>query len=428
MNIWFIARNFPPINTIGAERPKKLVRSLTARGHEVTLFTVSTALSHEVFECAGCRVVRSTDWLTVEPGRSRGMAGRVFRRLVDKVLGDQGWSWMLGLSRSMRAQLIQDGAPEMVIATGSPFLTFIVVTIFAGMKKIPLVLDYRDAWSNNPHHKSPVPMLRLLYRWIERTINQRASVITTVSQNTANALLGARDSAVIYNLPDMGYVREISSERRLDKIQSTDGCLVIGYAGTLYPGRDLDVICEAISTISDSRRNRIRFVYCGSSSERARRSFKRFEVENLLLDLGVKSKDDALAVARGCDLMVSIIASTSVSPDDALRGVITTKIFDYFVLGKRFLNLVPPGFEVSSLLTSHGLLGHIDLDPQNVAAIRDVIDELLQRKMDGDDEHFAICEQSECLLEAWEAQMSRLDGLLKSIASSPARDGGVRCP
>jgi len=418
MRIWFVAQAFPPSETIGVERAKKFVRHWAGRGHHVTVFTVKNGVTPRAERFCGAFVRRSAtifpDLFASNASRYREVA-RFLSRVLTAVLGDFGWNWVLGLSRDLQAELAANGRPDVVIATGRPFLTFKTVARFSRKHGIPFVLDYRDAWSENPHATYDNPLRRTLTRWLERRVNSEASAVVTVSRLTANVLLGARNPLVIYNLPDLAYAKELQELARGVGPLVGDR-LTFGYGGMLYPGRDFEPLCAAISRLTPAERAEVEVHYCGSSGARARASFRSHGIEEVLVDHGPLSKPAAVSLIVSCDVALSVIASRDEPGNQALYGVITTKIFDYLVLGKEVLNIVPPGFEFTALAKSLGVSGLNDADPCAIASITEYIRVRSRAKRRAD-----VCHQSpesgdpNKLIRAWGAQVARFDLLLERV-------------
>lgn len=421
MNIWFVAFYFPPINIIGTERPKKFLRYFAEKRLDATVFTVDVPEMDEVetfagFPCQRSKAAYEDYHFRSSTSRKQSSFLRWFiPRAITALLDDSGWTWMPSLRRDLEKAWSGGNRPDVIIATGRPFLTFLTVSRFAMKHGIPFVLDYRDAWSRNPHPSYDTWFRRKLLSWLEKRTNKQADAIVTVSHMTAGALNTDKSPVIIYNLPDQGYMDELKAYApQVDPLPPDK--LVMVYTGTLYPGRDLDPICAAIGKLDNAARNQIEVHYCGNSYARAAAAFERYGIQDKLISHGSLSKLDATRLVATGDIALSIICSETETDNDALRGVITTKVFDYLLLNKDVLNIVPEGFEFRTFADEAGLVGLNNYTPEDAIGIADFLREKLAGKglerapVDGD--------RTAKMIAAWDAQMAKLDTLLAEIARS----------
>lgn len=419
LSVWLVARAFPPETAIGAERPKKFVRHFSKNGFATTIFTVTQNAQEKFCVFNGAPVRRSAPMFSRYFENSEKRAASPWRRLqlflpriITAAFDDSGWTWMYSLHRDLEQAWSEGNRPDVIIATGRPFLTFLTVSYFARKHSVPFVLDYRDAWSRNPHPSHDTWLRRTLLNWLEKRTNKQADGIITVSHLTADALNTDKSPVVIYNLPDQGYVDELQAYVPQFGLMSTDK-LVLVYSGTLYQGRDLDPVCAALATLDSAVLNRIEVHYCGNSTARALEAFERYGVQDQLISHGILSKSDATRLLASSDIAVSIISSKVVTENDALRGVITTKVFDYLLLDKDVLNIVPQGFEFRTFAYEVGLAGLKNYTPDEIDGISEFLKAKLAAK--GSSVGPAGSKSTPKLIAAWDAQMAKLDTLLANI-------------
>lgn len=421
MNIWFVAFYFPPINIIGAERPKKILRHFAKTQLDATVFTVDAPEMDEVetfagFPCQRSKVAYEDYHFRSSTSQEQPSFLRWFiPRAITALLDDSGWTWMPSLRRDLEKAWSEGNRPDVIIATGRPFLTFLTVSRFARKQGIPFVLDYRDAWSRNPHPSYDSWVRRKLLNWLEGRANRQADGIVTVSHLTAEALNTDKSPVIVYNLPDQGYMDELKAYVPQVDLLSHDK-LVLVYTGTLYPGRDLDPICAAMTKLDNAVRSRIEVHYCGNSSARAEAAFERYGVQDQLISHGSLSKSDATRLVASGDIALSIICSETNTENDALRGVITTKVFDYLLLDKDVLNIVPEGFEFRTFADEAGLEGLKNYAPEDVDGIADFLRAKLAAK--GTEGAPGGGDSTATMIAAWDAQMAKLDALLADICGT----------
>ncbi|MDF1848798.1 MAG: glycosyltransferase [Parvibaculaceae bacterium] len=413
--IWIVAKWFPPINTIGAERPKKLMNYFRSKGDLTTIFTIARPSGAEADLLLPDVAVRRSNVLVSEylfRDEQKGFGSRLkilAAQIVSTLFDDSGWLWMLGLRSDLKKEIC-NRRPDLIIATGRPFLTFFVVAAFCKKNRIPFILDYRDAWANNPHATYNTRIRRKMISWMERKLNLKADAITTVSQMTAASLGSAKKPLVVYNFPDANYANEvIDSAREAPAFDRHK--LTLAFAGTLYPGRDFDPICEALKSLPVEIQEGIEVHYCGNSAHRALSSFRKFGLEQIIKNHGQLSKKESMRLVAGCDIALSIIASDNFEPSDALQGVISTKIFDYLLLGKEVLNLIPDGFEFRELAESVKMQNVSSFCPTDLDGVRTY----LEKKTRENFSKKSSTQAAMTLVGQWEQQMRVLDDTIESI-------------
>jgi hypothetical protein len=216
LRILLIAWYFPPSNTIAAVRLGKLAKFLTSAGHDVRVLTArglpyAQTLTVEIPEQ---RIYR-TDWLDINSlsGRAKnalrralkrpakpavtpgpasiaarkpprgtsyfgGQASKLYQLLFNIPDKQIGW---LPAARKRAMQLINEWRPDAIFASAPPFTALLLGYLLSKATGIPLIVEYRDRWSDDPYY--PPPWWRgRLEQWLESKITRHAAAITTVSE------------------------------------------------------------------------------------------------------------------------------------------------------------------------------------------------------------------------------------------------------
>jgi hypothetical protein len=83
------------------------------------------------------------------------------------------------------------------------------------------------------------------------------------------------------------------------------------------------------------------FHYYGSSSLLVTKEFEKYNMLNFLTDHGHVSKEDSIRALGNADILISLVDDGKNGYDDAIAGIMTTKVFDYFLTGKPILSIGP---------------------------------------------------------------------------------------
>jgi peptidoglycan/xylan/chitin deacetylase (PgdA/CDA1 family) len=250
---------------------------------------------------------------------------------------------------------------RVVIATGPPFIPFGAVASWTTRRSVPLILDYRDLWTANPHGDW-TRAARAAVGWLfERRTNRRARVITTVSAGCATMLSAGTPEVpvrVLFNTPDQAYldyfrtvVAEVNTRDRQAK-EAGPSLLHMVFAGQVYQGCTFAPVLKAVQALPDESWRRVRLHYYGASSALAQREFVQFGLGECLVDHGKVSKDESVRAICGADLLLSLIHTDRVARDPAVAGHMSTKVYDYFLSGIPILNIGPINADVNAFAAS----------------------------------------------------------------------------
>lgn len=362
----FLAYAFPPSPAIGAVRAWSMAKYLARLGWDITVVTPrpgagfsAEALSRVDQDCrqegiarlfAGRQVwLNPNATLSGQPGAwLRQYPTRVFGRL-GRALGI-GWDEVWAGACYRRLARIKPGSVDLVLATGSPFSSFVVARWVARKLGVPYVLDYRDPWSLNTLSSRPWPTL---VRRLERAILRDAALTLMVSPSQAAAQAQAfgmvKPPLVITNGYDPEQLAGVTA-RPFD-----DFALV--YAGEFYTGqREIDPVLLALKRVRvmmPATRLPIRLHYYGGSAQQVQAKSRHYGVEDLVACHGRVSREEALAAIKASDITV-VIAGIADTANQIERGIVTGKLFEPLGLGKRILLIAPAGNDAVPMVEESG--------------------------------------------------------------------------
>jgi glycosyltransferase involved in cell wall biosynthesis len=226
--ILILAYDFPPYNSIGAQRPASWLKYFPLNEIDTTIVTrhwsrdVASPIDYikpsenqkesneEISELS--RVIRAPfnpnyrDKLILKYGFEKKI---IFRKAVSYIFSyakffikrfDETYS----IYKSAEAYIIKN-KPDLIIATAEPFILFKHAQKLSEKYHIPWVADYRDCWSNNiSAGKKGIfnSTNSLMLSAIEKCIVKKAALITTPSPSyklKLKELHADKEIEVIYN-------------------------------------------------------------------------------------------------------------------------------------------------------------------------------------------------------------------------------------
>jgi glycosyltransferase involved in cell wall biosynthesis len=353
----FIAYYFPPIQTVAAVRAWNIAKCLARLGWQVDVVTVAldclkNSDARELDE-PGLRVLRARHrWRFLSPpylmtrntGPSR-LLGGLCRRLADRLSIEREVGWYRSAMVLCQGNALS--RPDVVMATGGPFLSFEIASRIGAQFHCPIVLDYRDLWTNNPHAKAKGSG-RLMRK--ERELVQKAYALTVVSPGIAEELRGrypfGKNIRIItngYDPEEMGVVTPTQFDHS-----------AIVYAGQFYPPlRSVLPVFRACARASDQGMRGWRFHYFGRDEKHVLESAESASISDQLVLHGVRPRQECLAATAGAHLSV-VIASVAPQASGPEKGIVTGKVFEALGMGTPILLVAPEGGDAEEIVRDRG--------------------------------------------------------------------------
>lgn len=272
MKVLILCYDFPPLISIGGQRPyswykylpKAQVTIITRHWSSSVLQTedyVKPTIAEVIVESdeRGNKVIRTPfvpnlrDRLLVCFGHSRFTLFRKLLTLFYSVFEHLFFVFDSKAAIYAEAQKqIARQKPDIILATGEPFILFKYAHQLAAEHHIKWVADYRDGWTNNQGKQTWGVLQHLIFkffRWREKKYVSNASLITTAAPAYATALQAIhpkKNIQVVYN----GFDEDAFSPS--DNYLPGTTKFVITYAGTIYPHQNLEMFLQGVKDFLSS--------------------------------------------------------------------------------------------------------------------------------------------------------------------------------
>ena len=175
-----MARALPPSSIAGVHRPLSWMRYGETLGWRVTSFQSETPVNQREHGDELLALVPQSVHRWVVPSLPWKPAWRLTPQI------DGGFPLALAFARHA-ARTMADDPPSVVLASGPPFFSFVAAWVTARHFGVPLVVDYRDEWTECPFDfvtKGPDDL-----RWERRCLRDAAAVLFTTESMRAHHLL-----------------------------------------------------------------------------------------------------------------------------------------------------------------------------------------------------------------------------------------------
>jgi Glycosyl transferase 4-like domain len=365
LRLLYLAYAFPPSAAIGAVRAWNTARYLSDLGWEVTVVTPRVASDPEnarikevEAKIGAAGIVRilvdrrsvSAERLTSLPPSKWVLrqSTRALQRFFSFVgIGhDEAWCFSCAAACSNVAR--QDF--DLVLATGSPFCSFLVARSLAKRLRLPFVLDYRDPWSLSAFNLKRV---RWLTHFLEKSVLRGATAAIIVSRSWAK-----NQEKTFGNWASTKVITNGFDPTELSAISPVifDDFSVV-YAGSFYKGqREIDSVIEAVRVANQGLNRmgrRVKLHYFGGGEAHV---MERAEQINALEDVvvhGVVPRETVLGAIKGAGV-AAVIAGIGENVGLSERGITTGKIFEPLGLGVPILLVAPHQSDARTIVQECG--------------------------------------------------------------------------
>ncbi|MHA1200700.1 MAG: hypothetical protein ACTSQF_15380, partial [Candidatus Heimdallarchaeaceae archaeon] len=192
MRILFISYFFPPDKSVGGYRASSIVRTFAEEGIEMILLTANSEIknSEELKQYHNLEHIYNAKGSQI---RKIGYKTRILVGLellnLDKFLffPDLYYPWIKRAVKKGR-EILQEHKVDAIITTYPPYSSAVVGYKLSKEFNIPLVLDHRDPWTNNPTFKLPKLFVRKRHRKLETKVTKQAKLNVTVGEGYADLL------------------------------------------------------------------------------------------------------------------------------------------------------------------------------------------------------------------------------------------------
>jgi glycosyltransferase involved in cell wall biosynthesis len=403
--ILFIAYYFPPLGGSGVVRPVKFAKYLPQWGWKPTILTVEggdsffyddSMLSElpeivSVARVPSYEAIRTTrakeisDQLSLSGGRQNwvGLVVRTLKQFLKAAyfsvsIPDDKVGWCVPAAQSA-LQLARERSFQAILATSPPQSDLVIATWLKHRLRIPVVLDYRDEWTTNPHKYMPNPVTLWLNRLLERWVIRQADLLLVMSAGVQRnlydyGLFSHNSYTSCYVLPN-GY-----DPADYDGTPCPSSAKFrIVYTGSFYgdlriPDPFLLGLHAWLDQSPQSRAD-VEVLFLGSIYPRHRQLISALGLDDVVHIDGMVSHHEAVAAQQSASVLLLIMGKGEGT------AILPGKVFEYMGARRPILGIVHPEGESAHLLrqTATGTV----VDPDDVAAIGGALKTLFGKWREG---------------------------------------------
>ena len=393
------AAALPPSSSAGVYRPLSFMRYGSRLGWRIDAFSGEPLSGQSQHGEELLALVPKDATIHIVSSNARQPSYRIFPRV------DGGFTNALAHARYAIDSLAHD-PPDVVLASGPPFFTFVAALLVARRFGVPLVLDYRDEWTECPFDF--VSKDGNDRAWERRCLSAASAVLFTTKSHRRRQLdafpnLDARKTYVVPNgwEPEDFVGLQRNSERNGDGSDTMRIAHVGNLSGHSTPLDFLDSLAELL-TAQPEWIPRVRVRLIGRRSITADKAIRAFAFPSVLEVIDHVGKREASRRMQESDVLLLI-------SNPALERYLPGKLFDYLAARRPVLVFGSKG-ESSELIDE--LHAGVLCPPGSGTALRDALVRL--RALD--------VAQRDLIVDRWlaehrrEALASRAFGIIDTVA------------
>lgn len=367
--ILILCNDFPPVNSIGADRPyswykyfknydlypvvitKNWVESGNSRFKTILPERAEEITPNGIIIRAK-KIMTPSIWVTFNFGLRLSFIRRLFT-LIEKLLGFN--ISLLDQHREIYNEAfkyLEKNQVELVISTGEPFILFKYGSILKRKYKIKWIADYRDGWYLNHvtsiKKNSLIKLIRNVELKAEKKYIKNADLITTIDPFLANRLeiFTRIQTKYVYN----GFWNHITPKNKAKKNQNK---LILNHTGTLTNGQRIEVLLDVlvylkgIDKISEHsiELNLVGLEYFPDQMVRIKKY--KDKLKGILITTPRLKKEEANKMNLKADYLINFT--------DENYTAIYAKTYNYIACGKPILVIPGDNGLLDDIVTEHNL-------------------------------------------------------------------------
>lgn len=320
--VLFVAYDFPPCNSIGGSiRSEKFVKYLPDTGWQASVLSLQEAETKNKAENYQnvFRFSSFTPW----------------RKPYDVVA--YGWAWAL---YAQAKQILQDTQHQLIYVSCPPFpQTLTALLLKRRHYNIPVVVDFRDAWSLDPYVEGS-RLKKILYKWVFPHIEKVIiSGVDCLIFNTPSTLLAYQEKYPQHKSKMHCLANGFDEADFVDyKPSGSKADLHVLYAGRFgVGGRNPELVIKAIKILIDEG-VAIRFTFVGEDSPILRQLVEKQQLSAVVEIKGLVPHSEAVQMMARADALF-LYQEQSASKVSSVAG----KTYEYLRAGKPIIAVCPAG-------------------------------------------------------------------------------------
>ena len=349
-----IAYYYPPMGLSGVQRTLKFTKYMPRFNWEPTVITTGKTgyFAHDLTlleeaEKAGVIIKRTESFDPQSLLKRKGtmkMPPEIIRKTLSRVsktffIPDNKKFWS-HKAYNLAASILKHEHFDIIFVSGPPFSTFITAAKLRERFNIPLIIDYRDAWTGNQFAFNPTPYHSWKHKKLEDKVLRKADKVIVVNRLIKENLLKKfqfltfNDVLILphgFDSEDYENVEPIREEKRKCKIL---------YSGIFYESITPKYLLKAFKELSIERPDiaaNIELQFAGHFRRENQKLVARLGLQHFVREFGYLNHKETIRRIVSADVLWVMLSNKQ------MAAVTPGKLFEYFGSRKPVLATLPEG-------------------------------------------------------------------------------------
>lgn len=361
--VLIISYYFPPLGMGGVQRTAKFCKYLGRFGYEPYVLT-SAPKSYYAFDDTlqeelhinNVKIFRTGGF---EPQKEKykqiNFKAESKRKLLSKLaqvflLPDTKILWKSKALELCR-EIIKFNNIDLIFATAPPYTDFLIGKELSEEFKLPLVIDYRDAWYDCPYNYYATPVHKLIHKKLERGVLAKANAIITINEKIKDLIesryriakqKGVKIITQGFDPEDIEKATDISEKLKAEKKR-----MRFCYAGSFFNFMTPEYFLKAMKIVFDKipeAKENIEAYFIGLFPEEHKKTTEQLNLQNNIVTAGYKNHVECISYELSSDVLWLMIGRS-----EASDMISTGKLYEYIATAKPILACLPDGVAKKSL-------------------------------------------------------------------------------
>ncbi|GAB4336774.1 MAG: hypothetical protein Kow0037_18440 [Calditrichia bacterium] len=245
---------------------------------------------------------------------------------------------------------------DLLIATAPPFTSALIGKIFSGLSGVPLLLDMRDAWTNNPYLPEVSKIYNKIQTKLEAAVFKTAAATVFVNPHLQSYYLSKypylkeRPGCVVRN----GYDAEDFKSLETTHTKNDSRLFTIGIMGTIYSqGNAPYPLLKAVKLLREKEPHlagKLKIVFIGKWADDFLSRIREMGVEENCQFVAYRPHREALQLAKKMDMLSLAVEDRGPGSENVTPG----RIYEYLALRRPILAMGPAESDIKYLLEESG--------------------------------------------------------------------------
>ncbi|RLC45729.1 MAG: hypothetical protein DRH57_07455, partial [Candidatus Cloacimonadota bacterium] len=245
--------------------------------------------------------------------------------------------------------LIEHNKFSAIYATIGPYHTAITGYLLAKKYRLPLIIDYRDLWTQHPYLSFITTLHKNIAEQWERKVINFAKNIIVVSPDMKRQLITKygmsldKKVSIISNGWDKEDFDKVKITKQSEKI-------IITYTGGFYGWQTPKYFIKAILELKEEHciPSNIKIQFIGNYFQNTKRILNHRRLTDIIEIIPQVSHQECINYLMNSNILLLFIGKQDGN------GVLTGKLFEYLAADKPILAMIPPDGDAAKILIDYG--------------------------------------------------------------------------